>query len=264
MIERLRRDGPAPVVIGLGMSHADDDTWPDIEADTLLLPASLLNARWGRTDTPVPDANPLLHAAFEVAAATPLDVDGVDLGPAIARKARAHADAWLPTALVGRARIARLLAELQPSAVLLTHEGIRAPWLVAARAASIPALAVQHGILYPSHPGYCHPRDETLVLPDRTLVAGDYELGVLLGCGAYLPGEVAVTGAPRLGAGMPGDPEADRVAVRAEAWRARGQAPRRLDRACAAVPSLSLPARLPAHPGRPAARRARGVQAAPG
>ncbi len=106
--------------------------------------------------------------------------------------------------------------------MLLTHEGIRAPWLVAARAAQVPVLAVQHGILYPSHPGYCHPRDETLVLPDRTLVAGEYELDVLLGCGAYLPGEVVVTGATAATPARPVDAEADRAAVRAELGVASG------------------------------------------
>jgi hypothetical protein len=62
----------------------------------------------------------------------------------------------------------------------------------------IPVFAVQHGALYPSHPGYCYRRHPLRLLPDCTFVYGDYERRVLIEHGGYRTEEVEATGSPRL------------------------------------------------------------------
>ena len=219
VIERMRREGPAPIVIGLGLDHRNDDTWPYIAADPRLLPQSLLVTRWHGNDVPDPALIEAVTAALR-GPDVPLMLDGVDLGPALMTRVRAFADAWLTPTLTLATRVEHLIAELRPGALLLTHEGIRAAWLAAAHRAGIPSFAVQHGMLYPTHPGYCHPRDETLVLPDRTFVYGPYERDVLLQHGGYRSDEVEVSGSPRvdLDAHGPTGPaiDAERSAVRRE------------------------------------------------
>jgi len=212
VIERMRREGPAPIVIGLGLDHRSDVTWPQIAADPRLLPQSLLATRWHGNDVPDPVVIRALTSDLR-RPEVPLDVDGVDLGPALMARVRAFADAWLTPTLTLASRVENLIAELRPGALLLTHEGIRAPWLVAAHRAGIPSFAIQHGVLYPTHPGYCHRRDATLILPSRTFVYGSYEREVLLEYGHYRPEEVEVSGSPRvdldsIGAAVPaGDTE---------------------------------------------------------
>jgi len=219
VIERMRREGPAPIVIGLGLDHRNDDTWPHIAGDPRLLPQSLLVTRWHGHDVPDPGRIEAVTAALG-GPDVPLMLDGVDLGPALMTRVRTFAEAWLTPTLTLAARVENLIAELRPGALVLTHEGVRAAWLAAAHRASIPSFAVQHGMLYPTHPGYCHPRDETLILPDRTFVYGPYERDVLLQHGGYRSDEVEVSGSPRvdLDAHGPTGPAvaAERTAVRLE------------------------------------------------
>ena len=219
VIERMRIDGPDPIVIGLGLDHRLDDTWPQIAADPRLLPQSLLATRWHGHDVPDPAVIDAVTSALG-GPEVPLDLDGVDVGPALMARIRTFAESWLAPTLTLAARVENLIAELRPGALLLTHEGIRAAWLVAAHRAGIPSFAVQHGMLYPTHPGYCHPRGATLVRPGCTFVYGEYERDVLLEHGGYRPDEVEVAGSPRidLDAGGSKGPEhdAERSAVRRE------------------------------------------------
>ena len=219
VIERMRREGPAPIVIGLGLDHRNDDTWPHIAADPRLLPQSMLATRWHGNDVPDPALIEAATAALR-GPDVPLMLDGVDLGPALMTRVRAFAEAWLTPTLTLTTRVEHLIAELRPGALVLTHEGIRAAWLAAAQRAGIPSFAVQHGMLYPTHPGYCHPRDATLVIPDRTFVYGPYERDVLLEHGGYRSGEVEVSGSPRVDLDAHGRAgpaiEAERSAVRRE------------------------------------------------
>ena len=164
-------------------------------------------------------------------AEAPLDVGGLDLGAAILGEVRRFADrGLLSNARLGPA-VGALLEDLRPDAVLLTHEGHREPWIQASRRAGIPTFAIQHGIIYPTHPGYAHPRHPARMLATRTFVYGDYERGVLLRYGAYLDDEVSVSGSPRLDldqaigpAAAPGagDRATDRELVRREIGVAAG------------------------------------------
>jgi hypothetical protein len=221
VIERLDREGRAPILVGMGLDHRDDAHWRTVEQDGRLLPQSLLLARWADPADRDRAARAVAgcEAAFRSAATVPLEVDGVDLGPPLVDALRAALTRIVTADVLQRARVERFLAELRPAAVLLTQEGIRTPWLVAAARAGTPVFAVQHGILYPTHPGYADRRHPALVLPSRTFVYGPSERRVLLD-GAYRPDEVEVSGAPRLDldAAPPDDLARDRerVAVRAE------------------------------------------------
>lgn len=211
VIAALGRAGDAPVVLGLGLDHARDADWAAVAADPRLLPQSLLR-RWRTPGASEQAIAAGLGARVRAAAAVPLAVDGIDLAKALAAWLGEQVEQVVGAILQQLPRVAGLLDALEPRAILLTHEGIQVPWLQAARARSIPALAVQHGMIYPTHPGYRHPRDARLPLAAVTFVGGPFERDVLLRHGGYAPDEVEVVGAPRLeldrppGAG-PLDPE---------------------------------------------------------
>ena len=133
------------------------------------------------------------------ALSTPLLVDEVNLASAVV----AAIAGYVPQLLSGQRevmrRVDRFYDRLHPAALFTNHEGNRMPWVAAARRRGIPVAAVQHGVIYPTHPVYRHPRLESLPLPDVTCVFGPYERDVLQEYGGYLPAEVAVTGSPRPG-----------------------------------------------------------------
>ncbi len=222
VVNRLTELGPPPVVLGLGQDHREDADWASIESQANLLPQSLLRTRWSDP------AGEHLAAERADAVATALDgadsaalrIGDIDLAPPLLAEVRRFALSGLRVALQQRVRAERLLAELRPVAMLLTHEGIRTPWLAAAGRLGVPVFAVQHGMLYPSHPGYQHDRHPMRLLPARTFVYGAYERQVLLDHGGYRPEEVEVVGSPR----VPSEPDdrdlgagsGNRAAVRKE------------------------------------------------
>jgi hypothetical protein len=145
----------------------------------------------------------------------------VDVAPAVVAAIAGFVPAWLNGQREVMRRVDRFYDRLQPAAVFMNHEGNRTPWVAAAKRRGIPVVAVQHGVIFPAHAVYQHPRLETLPLPDVTCVFGPYERDVLLNHGGYLPAEVSVTGSPRPGQESRTDmaPEAlarEREAVRRE------------------------------------------------
>ena len=208
VLAELTARGLEPIVVGLGLDHLAEGDWPTIEGDPSLLPGSLLRTRWRGADDPPDEVPAEVDRGLDAAARVPLDFDGVDLGPAATRKLRTLAAGALVATLRQIPRIERLIDELRPKSILLTHEGIRTAWLIAARRRGIPTQAIQHGVVYPSHPGYQNPNRTGLILPSRTFAFGDYERRVLLGSGGYHPDEVAVSGSPRLDLDAP-RPETD-------------------------------------------------------
>ncbi len=197
VIAQLRRIGLDPVVIGLGLDETRDADWPAIESDPRLLPQSVLR-RWRGPEDSASQAADLVRARVRSAAAVPLDVHGVDLAPALTVWLAERAASIVGTILRQLPRIDGLVEALRPRALVLTHEAIQTPWLQVARARSVPIFAVQHGMIYPTHPGYRHPRDPRLLLPDATFVTGPYERDALLGHGGYEVDEIVVVGSPRL------------------------------------------------------------------
>ena len=200
VIDRLRAEGERPIIVALGVDHRDAERWAQVAGDPDVLPASIVATRWGRPE----DAAEGVETASESLSRADqprLAVDGCDLTDAAIAEIRRVLKSTVATSIRQVPRVSRALDELRPSAILLTHEGIRTPWLIAARRAGIPIHAVQHGVIYPTHPGYRHPRDPRWPLPDTTFVFGPYERDVLTDVGGYLPGEVEVSGSPRAGDG---------------------------------------------------------------
>ncbi len=225
VLDELTARGVEPIVVGLGLDHQADGDWPAIEGDPSLLPGSLLRTRWRGAGDPTSEVPAEVVRALDAAARVPLDLDGVDVGPAAARELRTLAAGPLVATLRQVPRIERLIDEIRPESILLTHEGIRTAWLVAARRRGIPSRAVQHGVIYPSHPGYQNPHRTGLILPSRTFVFGDYERRVLVGSGGYHPDEVAVSGSPRLDLDAPWSETAGSDRVRDDVRRELAVAP---------------------------------------
>jgi hypothetical protein len=220
VIDRLRANGEPPSVIALGLDHRDRDRWERARDDEDLLPASILASRWARPDDDGEDLGDAIRRLRDPDAA-PLVVDECDLSEAVHTEVKATVHRIVATSLRQVPRVGRMIEELRPRAILLTHEGIRTPWLIAARRAGVPIHAVQHGVIYPKHPGYRHPRSEAWPLPDRIHVFGSFEASVLVEVGGYRLSEVDVSGSPRARA-HDRDGEDSRAEVRAELGVAPG------------------------------------------
>jgi hypothetical protein len=192
----LVREGIDPIVIGLGISPVDDVVGSS--SASRLLPADFVREHWARPGDPErveAAVGAVLTGLASISESFPLN--GLDLGDAFLAELAKRAERIVANDVAELAAIERLLDDLAPDAILLTHEGHRAPWLMAAARAAIPSFAVQHGVLYPRHPGYPDVRDERQLLPTRTFVFGEFEARSLLQMG-YRNDEVEVSGSPRL------------------------------------------------------------------
>ena len=211
-IIRLGELGLDVVLLGLGLDTRQDEDWQRIDEDERLLPQSMLRTRWARPeDTTVSE---IAVTAIRDALARPEEASltigaGVDLTEPFLAMLTSELSRIVETDVLQHARIVRLLAELEPRAILLAQEGIRLAWLRAARSAAIPVHAVQHGVLYAGHAGYPNRRHARLVLPTTTFVSGDFERRVLVGELAYEADEVVVAGSPRLDLDVRGARAAD-------------------------------------------------------
>jgi hypothetical protein len=221
VISKSRQAGFGPIIVGMGVDPTDDAGWAIVDGDAAMLPQALLRNRWSRPDDAARVAAAVsgVLAPLDDASAVALDVDGTDLAPLLLDRLRTDLTRTVTIDVHQLARIERLLAELRPGAILLTQEGVRTPWLTAGARAGVPVFAVQHGVLYPSHPGYADRPHPSLRTATTTFVYGDYERRVLL-AGAYGPDAVEVSGSPRLdldvAVGTADVATAERAAVRAE------------------------------------------------
>ena len=227
VIPALAEAGLQPIVIGWGMRGDRPEDLAALELDDRLLPAGFIQARWSRPE----DADRARSAIDDVTArwrepeAVPFRLDGLDMTAAFASALRDLVGRVLSADVPMLARFERLIDEVGPRAIVMTQEGRRLPVLIAASRAGVPTFALQHGILYSAHPGYPDRRHPALVLPTCTFVFGEYERTVLEH-GAYLPGEVVVSGSPRIdvesAAGGTHDQERDRASVRGQLGVAAG------------------------------------------
>lgn len=199
VIPELEIAGLTPIVIGWGMDPRTADDWALVEEDERLLPASFVRGRWGRPE----DADRANRTVAEVLASldaapdAPLDLAGVDLSAAFRQALSDVLAKVVRSDIVELASVERLVGDLCPAAMVMTQEHHRTAWLLAGARAGVPTFALQHGVLYASHPGYPPRRHPGLVLPTRTFVFGDYERRVLLST-AYDEDRVEVSGSPRL------------------------------------------------------------------
>jgi len=101
----------------------------------------------------------------------------------------------------------RILRTHKPNFLFLEYEygPLEYMGIVASKKEGIPSIAIQHGVISPTHPGYYHipsnvsyEEDDYInyVLPTITLVQGEYEKRILLKHG-YPRKAVKVTGQPR-------------------------------------------------------------------
>ena len=103
----------------------------------------------------------------------------------------------------------RLIEEEKPDLILLLNEYGRfeRALVIAGKLKGIPVLAVQHGVIHPTHEGYMHTKDEIspdgsvkspyCPIPDITAVYGTYHKDLLTKVSAYPADSVVVTGQPR-------------------------------------------------------------------
>ncbi len=106
----------------------------------------------------------------------------------------------LPWAVRSYEEMARALEAIRPAIAVLYAEssGWGRAAVAACRAAHVPTLGVQHGILYPTYYSYRHDPDETdCPRPDRTAVFGEAARRFLIEAGHYTPESLAITGSPK-------------------------------------------------------------------
>jgi CDP-Glycerol:Poly(glycerophosphate) glycerophosphotransferase len=107
----------------------------------------------------------------------------------------------LPWAIRSYEEMAAVLEAVRPAVVCLYAEssGWGRAALAACRAAQVPAVAVQHGIVYANYYSYVHDLDEAACpRPARTAVFGEEARRLLLDMGHYPAHELVMTGSPKL------------------------------------------------------------------
>jgi len=230
VVGTLETAGWRPIILALGVERDDPVAADAVKRDPRLLPGWLLSARWGKSGTARPAGSQVddpLEGRDTPRA--PLLIDQVDLGPAVEREVRRLGSAMATAYVRLGGRVDAMLEELRPAAMLLTHEGIRTAWIASAERHGIPTFAVQHGVIYPTHPGYRHVATHGVQRPTVTFVYGPYERRVLLDYGGYDPDSVVVSGSPRLDldslvqrGGLPDQGASEREAVRTQLGVAAG------------------------------------------
>jgi CDP-glycerol:poly(glycerophosphate) glycerophosphotransferase len=128
----------------------------------------------------------------------------------------------LPWAVRSYEEVAAALRALRPAALVLYAEssGWGRAALLACRAAGVPTVAVQHGIIYPKYFSYRHgPGEEESPRPDRTAVFGEAAQRLLVQMGGYDPASLVVTGSPKFDALLASAAGRDRQRARAR-WGA--------------------------------------------
>jgi hypothetical protein len=205
VLDRLAADGSRVATVMEGLDHQLPDDWPAIAADDRVVPQSLVDERgWNARDGHATGDG---RGPAQKARRVPLVVEGVDLGPAIEHAVEGYTGRWLEAQTTATGWAERFLGELRPGVLYLDREGTRTKWIVAARRRGIPVVAIQHGMIYPGNPEYCHPAHPAALRPDVTCVFGEAERELLVEQGGYAPDAVVVTGSPRA------DPETMRRAV---------------------------------------------------
>lgn len=124
----------------------------------------------------------------------------------------------LPWAIRSFEEMAAVLRAARPQVACLYAEssGWGRAALAACRAAGVPTVAVQHGILYPTYYSYLHGPDEAACpRPDRTAVFGEAARRFLIEQGGYPAESLVPTGSPKFDALLAGSRDRDRGALRA-------------------------------------------------
>jgi glycosyltransferase involved in cell wall biosynthesis len=139
--------------------------------------------------------SPALHAAFSHRDVSFADLSEVDLGATLLLQ--------LPWAVRCYEEMRAVLDTVPAAVVALYAEssGWGRAAVAACRAAGVPTVGIQHGILYPKYYSYRHePDEDDCPRPDRTAVFGDAARRFLIDAGHYDPASLTVTGSPKFDA----------------------------------------------------------------
>lgn len=179
----------------------------DIHADKETVPIELAWGLWWagpgglRARREVRELRNQLQAVAAVARKASVPWGGVDVGPLAGALVAEFLLHRVPQGL-GRIRFfEHLLGTIRPRSLLLTSEysGAALAATMAARRIAVPVVAVQHGVIWPGHPGYVAGGGayRWLARPDVVCVYGNYDERLLRECGGFGPEQVVMTGAPR-------------------------------------------------------------------
>ena len=95
----------------------------------------------------------------------------------------------------------RMIEREDPNLILMLNEygNFQRAILIAGREKGVPVVAIQHGIITPTHRGYMFGEEEKgkVILPDMTCVYGQYHYDLITRNSIYEPTQVTVTGQPR-------------------------------------------------------------------
>ena len=133
-----------------------------------------------------------LSEAFSHRGVAFADLAGPDLAGTLLRQ--------LPWAVRSYEEMTEALQATRPAVVCLYAEssGWGRAAIAACRAAGVPTVAIQHGILYPKYYSYRHGPDEAdCPRPDRTAVFGESARKILVELGHYPPESLVVTGSSK-------------------------------------------------------------------
>lgn len=132
----------------------------------------------------------------------------------------------LPWAVRCYEEMAAVLASVRPAVVCLYAEssGWGRAAVAACRAAGVPTVAIQHGIVYPKYYSYRHAPDESDVpVPDATALFGASARRLLVHLGHPRPESLVLTGSPRFDELTERARSSDREALRREMGASPGQ-----------------------------------------
>ncbi len=197
VLTRLTDEGSTVATVALAVEDPVGTDWRRIADDDRLVPLTSVRARYERAGDASIDASDTARAVASMGD-IPLPVGETDLGPAVRAVIEGYTGSWLDGQRRWSTWAERLLRDLAPRTLLVDREGSRTLWMAAARRLGIPIVAVQHGVIYPDNPEYCHASHRGLLLPDTTCVFGTYERDVLVDIGGFAPASVVVTGSARI------------------------------------------------------------------
>jgi hypothetical protein len=132
----------------------------------------------------------------------------------------------LPWAVRCYEEMAAVLASVRPAVVCLYAEssGWGRAAVAACRAAGVPTVAIQHGIVYPKYYSYRHAADEAdTPVPDATALFGASARRLLVHLGHPRPESLVLTGSPRFDELLERARSCDRDALRQRLGASEGQ-----------------------------------------
>ena len=167
VLDRLAAVGGPVVTVGLALDERDEADWRRVAADDRLLPSSLLTRRWS---APGDDAIDSSEVAARMAnlGRIPLEVEGWDLGPAVAAIVSGFGGRWLD----GQRRGIRRADAGAPTGRPV-HRPRRRPDVVAGGGGGWASHRGRPARCHlPDNPEYCHPLHPALIRPEMTCLFG--------------------------------------------------------------------------------------------